>query len=125
MICPEGASLRDEEDTTIMSTDTLPRSGPDRSARFFGRIVMAAAALLTANASPSDEDIAPAITNICRCGTYPRVRGAIRRAAREEKRVGVWAYHRHPTIWFALPERPSPPQFHLPPVFRSPARDPT
>ena len=46
MIRPEGASLRDEEDTIIMSTDTLPRSGPDRSARFFGRIVMAAAAAL-------------------------------------------------------------------------------
>lgn len=45
-------------------------------------IVMAAAALLTANASPSDEDIARAITNICRCGVYPRLVRAIQRAAR-------------------------------------------
>jgi len=41
-------------------------------------MIMAAAALLAAKADPSDEDIANAITNICRCGTYPRVREAIR-----------------------------------------------
>ncbi|KPF93988.1 isoquinoline 1-oxidoreductase [Novosphingobium sp. AAP83] len=45
-------------------------------------IVMAAAALLTANANPADEDIARAITNICRCGVYPRLIRAIQRAAR-------------------------------------------
>lgn len=45
-------------------------------------IVMAAAALLTANANPADEDIAKAITNICRCGVYPRLIRAIQRAAR-------------------------------------------
>ncbi|MFN3423556.1 MAG: (2Fe-2S)-binding protein [Novosphingobium meiothermophilum] len=45
-------------------------------------IVMAAAALLSANASPADEDIARAITNICRCGVYPRLIRAIQRAAR-------------------------------------------
>ena len=41
-------------------------------------MIMAAVALLAAKADPSDEDIANAITNICRCGTYPRVREAIR-----------------------------------------------
>ncbi|MFN4221980.1 MULTISPECIES: (2Fe-2S)-binding protein [Novosphingobium] len=45
-------------------------------------IVMAAAALLAVNASPADEDIARAITNICRCGVYPRLIRAIQRAAR-------------------------------------------
>ena len=45
-------------------------------------IVMAAAALLATNARPADEDIARAITNICRCGTYPRLIRAIQRAAR-------------------------------------------
>lgn len=45
-------------------------------------IVMAAAALLTSNASPTDDDIARAITNICRCGVYPRLTRAIQRAAR-------------------------------------------
>ena len=42
--------------------------------------LMAAAALLEENTSPSDKDIAT-ITNICRCGTYPRIRRAIKRAA--------------------------------------------
>ncbi|MFM2371749.1 MAG: hypothetical protein RIS85_1471 [Pseudomonadota bacterium] len=45
-------------------------------------IVMAAAALLAGNANPADEDIARAITNICRCGVYPRLIRAIQRAAR-------------------------------------------
>jgi isoquinoline 1-oxidoreductase alpha subunit len=45
-------------------------------------MIMAAAALLDANAAPSDEEIDAAMTNICRCGTYPRIREAIRRAGR-------------------------------------------
>jgi isoquinoline 1-oxidoreductase subunit alpha len=44
-------------------------------------MVMAAAALLEKNPNPTDEQIDEAITNICRCGTYPRIRRAIRRAA--------------------------------------------
>ena len=44
-------------------------------------MLMAAAALLAANPQPSDRDIDAAITNICRCGTYPRIRVAIRTAA--------------------------------------------
>jgi isoquinoline 1-oxidoreductase alpha subunit len=46
-------------------------------------MLMAAAALLASNAAPSDADIDAAITNICRCGTYPRVRAAIHAAALE------------------------------------------
>ncbi len=45
-------------------------------------MIMAAAALLKANPHPSDEEIDKAITNICRCGTYPRVRRAIKGAAK-------------------------------------------
>jgi isoquinoline 1-oxidoreductase alpha subunit len=45
-------------------------------------MIMAAAALLRRTASPSDADIDAAITNICRCGTYPRVREAIKLAGR-------------------------------------------
>ncbi|HKT14259.1 MAG TPA: (2Fe-2S)-binding protein [Allosphingosinicella sp.] len=45
-------------------------------------MIMAAAALIDKNPSPSDADIDAAITNICRCGTYPRIREAVRRAAR-------------------------------------------
>lgn len=44
-------------------------------------IVMAAAALLERIPNPTDADIDSAITNICPCGTYPRIRRAIRRAA--------------------------------------------
>jgi isoquinoline 1-oxidoreductase alpha subunit len=45
-------------------------------------VVMAAAALIDRNDSPTDEQIDAAITNICRCGIYPRLREAIRRAIR-------------------------------------------
>lgn len=45
-------------------------------------MIMAAAALLNSTANPTDAEIDAAITNICRCGTYPRIREAIRRAAR-------------------------------------------
>ena len=45
-------------------------------------MVMAAAALLDKNPNPTDDQIEEAITNICRCGTYPRIRRAIRHAAR-------------------------------------------
>lgn len=45
-------------------------------------MLMAAAALLQRNPNPSDDDIDAAITNLCRCGTYPRVKAAIRSAAR-------------------------------------------
>ena len=46
-------------------------------------ILMAAAALLAKNRKPSDAEIDAAIANICRCGTYPRLRAAIRSAAAE------------------------------------------
>jgi isoquinoline 1-oxidoreductase subunit alpha len=44
-------------------------------------MIMAAAALLKQKPKPSDADIDAAITNICRCGTYARVRKAIHAAA--------------------------------------------
>ena len=47
--------------------------------------IMAAAALLAKNRSPSDRDIDQAMTNICRCGTYQRVRAAIHTAAKNTK----------------------------------------
>ena len=43
--------------------------------------IMAAAALLAKNPRPTDRDIDAAMTNICRCGTYQRVRAAIHMAA--------------------------------------------
>ena len=44
-------------------------------------MLLAAAGLLAKNRRPSDADIDAAVTNLCRCGTYPRVRAAIRIAA--------------------------------------------
>ena len=44
-------------------------------------MLMAAAALLAKNRRPSDAEIDAAMTNLCRCGTYPRVRAAIKAAA--------------------------------------------
>ncbi len=44
-------------------------------------VLMAAAALLAKNRNPSDAEIDAAIGNVCRCGTYPRMRDAIRAAA--------------------------------------------
>ena len=45
-------------------------------------LVMAAAALLAHNDDPTEQDITAAITNICRCGVYPRLVRAIQRAGR-------------------------------------------
>jgi isoquinoline 1-oxidoreductase subunit alpha len=51
--------------------------------------IMAAAALLANNPNPSDADIDTAMAgNICRCGTYPRIRKAIHRAAELSKSGG-------------------------------------
>ena len=44
-------------------------------------MVMATLGLLEAKPNPTDADIDAAMTNICRCGTYPRIRKAIHRAA--------------------------------------------
>ena len=43
--------------------------------------IMAAAALLRKNPKPTDQDIDEAMTNICRCGTYQRIREAVHLAA--------------------------------------------
>jgi isoquinoline 1-oxidoreductase subunit alpha len=44
--------------------------------------IMSASALVASNANPSDADIDDAMQgNICRCGTYPRIRAAIKQAA--------------------------------------------
>jgi isoquinoline 1-oxidoreductase subunit alpha len=46
-------------------------------------MLMAAAALLRDNPRPSEDDINSAMTNLCRCGTYPRVKRAILRASNQ------------------------------------------
>ena len=51
-------------------------------------MIMAAAALVDGNAELTDEDIDAEMTNICRCGTYVRVREAIHMAANAKKEGG-------------------------------------
>jgi isoquinoline 1-oxidoreductase alpha subunit len=50
--------------------------------------IMAAAALLKKNPKPSDADIDAAMTNICRCGTYQRIREAVHVAAEGASTTG-------------------------------------
>jgi isoquinoline 1-oxidoreductase alpha subunit len=50
-------------------------------------MIMAVAALLATNAAPSDAEIDASITNICRCGTYQRIRDAIHTAAEGYRRL--------------------------------------
>ena len=45
-------------------------------------MIMATEALLDQNPNPTDEDIDQAINNICRCGTYQRIRAAVKTAAK-------------------------------------------
>ena len=59
-------------------------------------MLMAAAALLKDNPNPSDADIESTITNICRCGTYNRVKAGIKAAAKGEfKTAGLDIVHIH------------------------------
>ena len=52
-------------------------------------MLMAAAALLAKNRKPSDADIDAAIANVCRCGTYPRLRAAIERRGDADARSSL------------------------------------
>jgi aerobic-type carbon monoxide dehydrogenase small subunit (CoxS/CutS family) len=58
--------------------ESVPQCGYCQSGQ-----IMAAAALLQKTAKPTDDEITQAMTNICRCGTYDRIRSAIHRAAGE------------------------------------------
>ena len=59
--------------------ESVPQCGYCQSGQ-----AMSASALLSANKNPTDEQIDAAMSgNICRCATYPRIRAAIRRAAKK------------------------------------------
>jgi isoquinoline 1-oxidoreductase alpha subunit len=62
------------------SVHTIERQDPQCGYCQSG-MLMAASALLRSKPQPSDDDIDAAMTNICRCGTYQRVRAAIHTAA--------------------------------------------
>jgi isoquinoline 1-oxidoreductase subunit alpha len=60
------------------AAESVPQCGYCQSGQ-----VMSAAALLASNKNPTDKDIDAAMSgNICRCATYPRIRAAIKRAAK-------------------------------------------
>jgi isoquinoline 1-oxidoreductase subunit alpha len=51
-------------------------------------MIMAVSAFLARNPSPSDDQLAAAITNICRCGTYTRIRRAVKSLAIQHRGSG-------------------------------------
>ena len=72
-----GTAARPHPLQTAWIAEQVPQCGYCQSG-----MLMAAAALLERKPKPSDADIDEAMTNICRCGTYQRVRLAIKRVAR-------------------------------------------
>ena len=52
-------------------------------------MIMAVAALLQVNPAPTDDELAAAVTNICRCGTYQRIRNAVHSLAGVEEARNV------------------------------------
>jgi isoquinoline 1-oxidoreductase alpha subunit len=50
-------------------------------------MIMAISALLADNPAPSDDELETLVTNICRCGTYPRIRAAVRSLATNRART--------------------------------------
>jgi isoquinoline 1-oxidoreductase subunit alpha len=75
----EGLSQHEEHPVQqAWIAESVPQCGYCQSG-----MVLAAVALLKRNPRPSDADIDQAVTNVCRCGTYNRVRRAIHRAAAE------------------------------------------
>lgn len=75
----EGLAVSDDELHAVQRAwieHQVPQCGYCQSG-----MIMAVSALLADNPTPSDEEIASTITNICRCGTYDRIRHAIRSLA--------------------------------------------
>jgi isoquinoline 1-oxidoreductase alpha subunit len=85
------ASVANRHVTTIEALGAAPHPHPLQAAWIAQQVpqcgycqsgmLMAAAALLARNPAPSDADIDAAMTNLCRCGSYPRVRAAIHAAS--------------------------------------------
>ncbi len=73
---PQGEKLHRVQDAWI--AENVPQCGYCQSGQ-----IMAAVALLEKTPNPSDDDIDEAMTNLCRCGTYPQIRAAIKRAANQ------------------------------------------
>ena len=82
----EGLSKNNDHPLQIAwNEENVPQCGYCHSGQ-----IMSAAVLLRENPTPSDADIDMAMAgNICRCGTYPRIRKAIHMAAELSKKKGV------------------------------------
>ena len=82
----EGADIRTIEGVGGDAASAVQRAWLDLQVPQCGYcqsgMIMAAEALLDAVAEPTDEEIDAAITNICRCGTYDRIRAAVHQAAK-------------------------------------------
>ena len=74
---PEGERLHKVQEAWIKHE--VPQCGYCQSGQ-----ILAAVALLEETPQPTDEDIDAVMTNLCRCGTYPRLRAAIHDAAGRE-----------------------------------------
>ena len=85
IITIEGLSLKNDHPLQQAWQDIdVPQCGYCHSGQ-----IMSAAVLLRENNNPTDEDIDNAMAgNICRCGTYPRVRKAIHIAAEIQRKLG-------------------------------------
>ena len=81
----EGADIVTIEGLAASGGETLQRLWSEMNVPQCGYcqagMLMAAADLIKKKPKPSNADIDEAMTNICRCGTYPRIRAAIKRAA--------------------------------------------
>ncbi len=85
-------SLAEAEGRSVTTIEALSRQGPHPVQQALVAeqaiqcgfctpgIVISAAALLARNAAPSEDEIRAAIPNLCRCGVYPRLVGAVQRA---------------------------------------------
>lgn len=71
---PKGDNLHAVQEAWIKNQ--VPQCGYCQSGQ-----IMAAVALLNENPNPDDSDIDDAMTNLCRCGTYPKIKAAIKDAA--------------------------------------------
>lgn len=76
-------SLADPDGTLSPLQDAWVRHNVPQCGYCQAGMLMAASALLNTNNDPTDEEIETAVSNICRCGTYHRVREAIKDVAAE------------------------------------------
>ena len=92
-------SIGDSKVTTIEAIGSTPAGAKIQQAWLENQVpqcgycqsgqIMSASALLASNAHPTDSDIDDAMSgNICRCGTYARIREAIKLAAQAERKAG-------------------------------------